>query len=96
MTDSAQSLAGFWYAAGPTERPFDPEDRAFGVHVIVADDHALPGCVTVRNAAGETFPLARSPARDIAVPPPVAADNPHLRRRAVDIAAAIRDEEADR
>jgi hypothetical protein len=92
MTDSAQSLAGFWYAAGPTERPFDPADRAFAVHVIVADDHALPGCVTVRTAAGETFALAH----DIAVPPPVAADKPHLRRRAVDVSAADRDEEADR
>jgi hypothetical protein len=96
MTDGAPSLAGFWYAAGPTERPFDSADRAFAVHVIVADDHALPGCVTVRNAAGETFPLARALARDIAAPPPIAADNPHLRRRAVDVAAADRDEEADR
>jgi hypothetical protein len=96
MTDSAQSLVGFWYAAGPTERPFDPEDRAFAIHVIVADDHALSGCVTVRNAAGQTFPLARTLARDIAVPPPIAADNPHLRRRTADIAAAGRDKEADR
>jgi hypothetical protein len=84
MTGGAPSLVGFWYAAGPADRPFDPDDAGFSIHVIVADEDALPGCVTVRNGAGQRFPLARTLAHDIAVPPPVAADNPHLRRRAVD------------
>ncbi|SEA87522.1 hypothetical protein [Rubrimonas cliftonensis] len=96
MTASAPSLVGFWYAAGPADRPFDPDDPAFSIHVIVADDDAVSGCVTIRNGAGQRFPLARSLALDIAVPPPVAADNPRLRHRAADRDGSHGDKETGR
>jgi hypothetical protein len=61
------SLIGRWYATGPADRPFDAADPAFNIHRVVADDHALPGCVTIRNAAGQEFPLDRALAARIAI-----------------------------
>lgn len=60
------SLVGRWYALGPSDRAFDPDDRAFAIHRIVADDHEIAGCVTVENPAGQRFPLGRRFAQTIA------------------------------
>lgn len=49
---------GWWYATGP-DKPFAPNDPAFNVHRVVADDSDKTGCVTIRNGYGETFPLSR-------------------------------------
>lgn len=67
MTAAAVVLLGRWYALGPEDRAFDPDDPAWAVHRIVAEDHALPGCVTVENPAGQRFPLARAFAERIAL-----------------------------
>lgn len=81
MSPAPASLIGFWHALGPADRPFDPGDRDWAVHVIIADGHHVPGCVTMRNPAGHCFPLDRPLALAIALPPPAAADHPGLRRR---------------
>lgn len=47
---------GRWYATGPDDRPFAPDDPAFHVYRVVADG-PVPGCVTVENAAGQRFPV---------------------------------------
>lgn len=49
---------GWWYATGP-DKPFAPSDPAFNIHRVVADDSATTGCVTIRNACGQTFALSR-------------------------------------
>lgn len=38
-------------------------------HVVVSDTSDLPGCVTVRNGGGQTFPLARNMIDQFAAPP---------------------------
>lgn len=38
-------------------------------HVVVSDASDLPGCVTVRNGGGQTFPLARKMIDQFAAPP---------------------------
>jgi hypothetical protein len=81
MSPAPASLIGFWYALGPADKAFDPGDRDWAVHVIIADGHDVPGCVTVRNPAGQCFPLDRPLALSIALPPPATADHPGLRRR---------------
>lgn len=80
MSPAPASLIGFWYALGPADKPFDPDDRDWAVHVIIADGHDVPGCVTVRNPAGHCFPLDRPLALSIALPPPATADHPGPRR----------------
>ncbi len=55
--DAAKTTrVGRWYATGPEDRPFAPDDPAFHVHRVVADG-PVPGCVTVENAAGQRFPV---------------------------------------
>jgi hypothetical protein len=81
MSPAPASLIGFWYALGPADKPFDPDDRDWAVHVIIADRHDVPGCVTVRNPAGQCFPLDRPLALSIALPRPATADHPALCRR---------------
>ena len=65
---SAPSFLGHWYALGPEGVPFVPGDPDCGVHSIVGDDPACPN-VTVETESGQRFLLARSHARDIAIPP---------------------------
>jgi hypothetical protein len=81
MTAAPASLIGWWYALGPADRPFDPENRDWAVHVIIADGDDDRGCVTVRNPAGQCFPLDRPLALSIALPPPATADHAGLGRR---------------
>ena len=65
---SRHSLLGYWYAAGPEDRPFSPDDPAWNLHRVVEDDPASP-TVTIENAGGQRFPLDRAFARSIARPP---------------------------
>jgi len=56
--DAAKTTrVGRWYATMPEDRPVTPDDPAFHVYRVVADDAAVPGCVTVENAAGQRFPV---------------------------------------
>jgi hypothetical protein len=54
------SLIGRWYALGPGDTPFHPDNPAWGIYRVVTDDNDLPGCVTIENPAGQRFPLARA------------------------------------
>lgn len=57
-TDAAGTArVGRWYATGPADRSFVPDDPAFAVFQVVADDAAVSGCVTVANTAGPRFPV---------------------------------------
>ena len=42
---------------GPADRPFVPDDPAFAIFHVVADDAAVPKCVTVLNNEGRRFPV---------------------------------------
>jgi len=56
--DAAKTTrVGRWYATMPEDRPVTPDDPAFHVYRVVADDAGVPGCVTVENAAGQRFPV---------------------------------------
>ena len=54
---TAATRVGRWYAEGPEHRPFVAGDPAFAILRVVSDDAAVPGCVTVENAAGQRFPV---------------------------------------
>ena len=54
---TAATRVGRWYAEGPQGRSFVAGDPAFSIFRVVSDDAAVPGCVTVENAAGQRFPL---------------------------------------
>ena len=54
---TAATRVGRWYAEGPEDRRFVADDPAFSILRVVSDDAAVPGCVTVENAAGQRFPL---------------------------------------
>jgi len=67
--DAAKTTrVGRWYATGPGDRPFTPDDPAFHVYRVVADDAAVLGCVTVENAAGQRFPAPINLVDAIAAP----------------------------
>ncbi len=57
---TAPTRVGRWYATGPADRPFVPDDPAWAVHRVVSDDATALGCVTVENRAGQRFPVAIS------------------------------------
>lgn len=59
---------GRWYATGPADRLFVPDDPAFAVHRVVSDDATVSGCVTVENPAGQRFPVPIDLVDDIAAP----------------------------
>lgn len=66
---TARSYVGWWYASGPADREFSPDDPAFTILRVVSDTSEVPGAVTIQNAAGQRFPLERSLLRKIASPP---------------------------
>ncbi len=54
---TAATRVGLWYAKGPEDRRVVAGDPAFSILRVVSDDTAVPGCVTVENAAGRRFPV---------------------------------------
>ena len=54
---TAATRVGRWYAEGPEHRSFVAGDPAFSILRVMSDDAAVPGCVTVENAAGQRFPV---------------------------------------
>lgn len=66
---TATSLIGWWYASGPADREFSPDDPEFNVHRVVANTSDVPGCVTVQNGGGQRFPVERALVEKIAAPP---------------------------
>lgn len=51
------SYVGWWYETGPASP-----------HRVVSDEHEVPGCVTVENAAGQRVPVSRVLIAQIAAP----------------------------
>ncbi len=49
---NAPTRVGRWYAMGPANRSFVPDDPAFAIFHVVADGAQMPGCVTVLNNEG--------------------------------------------
>ncbi len=57
-TDAARpTRVGRWYATGPTDRSFAPDNPTFAVFHVVVDDAEVPGCVTVLNNEGGRIPV---------------------------------------
>ena len=54
---TAATRVGLWYEEGAEDRRFVAGDPAFSILRVVSDDAAVPGCVTVENAAGRRFPV---------------------------------------
>jgi hypothetical protein len=65
---SPPSLLRHWYALGPAETPFRPDDPDWAVHRIVEDEPGSP-TVQIETPAGQSVPLDRALARSIALPP---------------------------
>lgn len=65
---AATTRLGHWYAEGPGDRPFVAGDPAFSIFRVVSDDAAVPGCVMVKNAAGQRFPVPASLIGEMAAP----------------------------
>ncbi len=56
-TSSNGSLVGYRYSAGRVD------------HTVISDSSEIEGCVTVRNAGGQCFPVQADLIRDFAQPP---------------------------
>ena len=67
-TTEPASLIGCRYAFGPADWPFSADDSAWNVHTIVRDDPSEE-IVTVEDASGRRFTLARPFAREMALAP---------------------------
>jgi hypothetical protein len=61
-------LMGWWYATGPADRLYSPNDPAFNVHRVIAEPQDTPSVVLVRNSGGQTFWVGRDLVERIAAP----------------------------
>jgi len=61
-------LIGWWYATGPADKPFQPNDPAFSVYRVVEEPDDAPAVVLVQNGAGQRFYVPRDLVERIAAP----------------------------
>lgn len=55
-----QSLLGWWYATGPEDRDFNPNEPDVAVYRVVGEKSDVPGCLLIEGPCGARFPVART------------------------------------